>query len=182
MVTRRAVLQAGFAAGSLIITPQALYAATSKIALPDERELSVISTHTNERATATYWREGKLHRDGMREINHVLRDHRSGDIIGMDPKLMDFLYELKCAAGCNEPFHIISGYRSPATNAMLRGKSNGGVAKKSWHMQGRAIDIRVPGVKTSELRNLAVELKRGGVGYYASSDFVHIDTGPVRRW
>jgi uncharacterized protein YcbK (DUF882 family) len=99
----------------------------------------------------------------------------------MDPELFDILYETRERAGSDAPFQLISAYRSPETNAMLR-RTTSGVAKKSMHTHGRAIDVRLPGVNTKVLRNIALELEQGGVGYYESSDFIHVDTGRVRRW
>lgn len=145
------------------------------------RELSFYSTHTQEKATAAFFRDGDFSADGLSTINRVLRDHRTGEVKAIDPDLLQFLYDIKIALGTDEPFHIISGYRSPASNAMLAGKSNG-VAQRSLHMEGMAIDIRVPGVRTSAIRDLAKKMQRGGVGYYAASDFVHVDTGRVRFW
>ena len=146
-----------------------------------ERSLAFKNLHTGESLRATFWAEGRYLNDELKAVNHVLRDHRSGDVHPMDPKLLDLLYALQQSVAVAGSFHIISGYRSPASNQKLRSKS-GGVAKKSLHMQGKAIDIRLPGCKLQHLRNAALELKAGGVGYYAKSDFIHVDTGRVRRW
>ena len=116
------------------------------------------------------------------DVNRVLRDHRSGDFYPMDPDLLDTLYLLQQSVGVSGAFHIISGYRSPSTNEKLRASGGGGVAKRSLHMQGKAVDIRLPGCGLKDLRNAALELKAGGVGYYAKSNFIHVDTGRVRRW
>ena len=146
-----------------------------------ERELAFKNLHTGESLRTTFWAEGRYLNDELKAVNHVLRDHRSGDVHPMDPKLLDLLYALQQSVAVIGSFHIISGYRSPASNQKLRSKSSG-VAKKSLHMQGKAIDIRLPGCELKHLRDAAVELKAGGVGYYASSDFIHVDTGRVRRW
>ena len=146
-----------------------------------ERSLAFKNLHTGESLRATFWAEGRYRNDELKAVNHVLRDHRSGDVHPMDPKLLDLLYGLQQSVAVTGSFHIISGYRSPSSNQKLRSKS-GGVAKKSLHMQGKAIDIRLPGCKLQHLRNAALELKAGGVGYYAKSDFIHVDTGRVRRW
>jgi len=146
-----------------------------------ERSLAFKNLHTGESLRTTFWAEGDYVNDELKAVNQVLRDHRSGDVHPMDPKLLDLLYALQQSVAVNGSFHVISGYRSPHTNQRLRSKS-GGVAKKSLHMQGKAIDIRLPGCKLQHLRNAALELKAGGVGYYARSDFIHVDTGRVRRW
>jgi uncharacterized protein YcbK (DUF882 family) len=146
-----------------------------------ERSLAFKNLHTGESLRATFWAEGRYLNDELKAVNHVLRDHRSGDVHPMDPNLLDLLYALQQSVAVTGAFHIISGYRSPASNQKLRSKS-GGVAKKSLHMQGKAIDIRLPGCKLKQLRDAALTLKAGGVGYYAKSDFIHVDTGRVRRW
>ena len=110
-----------------------------------------------------------------------MRDYRANEIKPIDPVLLDQLYALKLKTGTKSPFHVISGYRTPATNAMLRRRSNG-VARRSYHTKGKAIDIRLPGYDTHRLRNAALSLRSGGVGYYRNSNFVHVDTGPVRTW
>ena len=119
--------------------------------------------------------------NAMDKISKILRDHRSGDIHPIDPKLMDFLYDLLTKVDNHSEVHIISGYRSPATNKKLRQGSKG-VASKSLHMQGKAIDIRLPGCELKQLQKAALALQAGGVGYYPKSDFIHVDTGRVRRW
>ena len=156
----------------------------ASIAKPQERdrELSFYNTHTGEKLTATYWSAGNYVTDGMEEINWLLRDHRAGIASTIDPKLLDLLYKLQTRINHpGEELHVISGYRSPETNSMLSKKSSG-VAKRSYHMKGMAIDIRLPGYDTAQLKKAAVSLKGGGVGYYASSDFVHLDVGRVRYW
>lgn len=146
-----------------------------------ERILTFRNLHTGEKLRATFWAQGDYIREELGAVNRVLRDHRSGDVHPMDPKLLDLLYVLQQSVGVKGAFHIISGYRSPATNQKLRAKSSG-VAKKSLHMQGKAIDIRLPGCELKQLRNAALALKAGGVGYYPSSNFLHVDTGRVRNW
>ena len=148
---------------------------------PSHRALAFQNTHTGEKLQLTYFEQGGYIEQALQEINYVMRDFRTGDVHPIDPALLDQLYELNRLFGVKSPFHIISGYRSPATNAMLR-KSSSGVAKKSMHLLGRAIDIRVPVVNTHRLRNAAVAMRQGGVGYYRTSDFVHLDTGPFRTW
>lgn len=145
------------------------------------RKLSLHNLHTGEQVTANFWEEGRYLSEGLATFNHVMRDFRQNEEYNIDPKLFDQLFLLQHRLGKAGEIQIISGYRSPTTNAMLRRKS-GGVAKKSYHMKGQAIDLRLPGVPLSQVRKAALELKVGGVGYYPSSDFVHLDTGPVRSW
>jgi uncharacterized protein YcbK (DUF882 family) len=151
--------------------------------LPDSRRrsLSFFNTHTGERLALCYFKDGAYCPDAMKRINHILRDHRTGDLQDMDSQLIDLLYTIKRHVGSDSAFHIISGYRSPKTNARLR-KQSSGVAKFSYHMLGRAIDIRLPGYETRRLRQACLDLKLGGVGYYSRSDFVHVDTGAFRSW
>ncbi|GGO80626.1 membrane protein [Marinobacterium nitratireducens] len=146
-----------------------------------ERKLTLNNLHTGEKLTAVYWAGGDYQLEALKEIDHVLRDHRSGTSIEMDRQLFDLLYMLQRDIGLHKEFQIISGYRSPETNAKLRQQSSG-VAKKSYHMLGKALDIRVPGVPLRDLQHKALSLKSGGVGYYAKSNFIHVDVGPVRRW
>ena len=146
-----------------------------------ERTLSFYNTHTHERLTVTYKKGDTLIPDALKKIDHILRDHRTGDIHPIDPKLMDFLYDLLTEVDNHGEVHIISGYRSPKTNKKLRGRSKG-VAAGSLHMQGKALDFRLPGTDTAVLRDKARAMKRGGVGYYKKLDFVQIDTGRVRTW
>lgn len=144
--------------------------------------LRLYNTHTRERADVVFRRSGQYVPEGIAALEHHLRDFRRDEMRPFDPRLFDLLVELAQAVG--EPdaeFHVISGYRSPATNQMLRSRSSG-VAKRSLHVQAQAIDVRLPGVPTARLRDAALGLARGGVGYYAESDFVHVDTGRVRRW
>ena len=157
-----------------------IFLASPAIAL-SERSLSFYNTHTRERLTVTYKRGGKYITESLKKINTILRDHRSGDIHPIDPQLMDYLYDLQTRVGNHGEVHIISGYRSPATNQKLRRKSKG-VAGGSLHMQGKALDFRLPGTDTARLRDTARKMKRGGVGYYKKSDFIQIDTGRVRYW
>ena len=146
-----------------------------------ERALGFYNTHTDEILETVYWAQGKYQPEGLREINRILRDHRTGDVHHMDESLLDLLYLLQAKTGRKNRFHIISGYRSPATNAMLSARS-AGVAKRSYHMQGKAIDIRLPGYDLKKLHQAALALKAGGVGCYPSSNFIHVDVGPVRHW
>lgn len=145
------------------------------------RELSMVSLHTGEKLAVRYFEEGRYLPVALAGLNRLLRDHRSGEIAPIDPQLLDQLHALAVCARCAPHYEIISGFRSPATNEKLRAGSNG-VAQKSLHMEGRAIDVRLAGVACARLRDLALEMRAGGVGYYAKSNFVHLDTGRVRSW
>lgn len=147
----------------------------------DERLLSFVHTHTGERLTTPYFVDGAYLPDGLARLDAFLRDHRTGEQHAIDPALFDILNDLRLATGTKSPFQVISAYRSPRTNSMLREKSRG-VAQGSLHLAGRAIDVRLADVSSAALRDAAIELRRGGVGYYAGPDFVHVDTGRVRRW
>jgi uncharacterized protein YcbK (DUF882 family) len=136
--------------------------------------LELTNTHTNEVV--------RVPRDTFAQFDHVLRDHRTGEQFAMDRALYDLLVDLAAAAGREPRYEIISGYRSPTTNAKLASRPGSGVSSRSLHMQGRAIDVRLKGYPTAKLRDLALAMKRGGVGYYPRSDFVHLDTGRVRSW
>lgn len=152
----------------------------------NDRTLSFYNTHTNETLDVTYWRNGRYDSAALEQINTYLRDHRNGHVHTMSYELMNLLHTLKGELARRNPgqeivFHVISGYRSAATNEMLRA-NGGGQAKKSRHMNGDAIDIRVPGIDTAQIRDIAWCLQRGGVGFYKGSDFVHVDTHKVRHW
>jgi uncharacterized protein YcbK (DUF882 family) len=145
------------------------------------RQLAFDNLHTGERLKTVYWENGRYLPEAMHDINWLLRDFRADLVHPIDHRLLDLLTALHGRLDTREPFEVISGYRSPQTNAMLRATTDG-VAQNSLHMQGMAIDIRVPGRHLRYLRNAALQLRRGGVGYYPHSDFVHVDTGRVRTW
>jgi len=147
----------------------------------DDRVLSFLHTHTDQRLTVTYYRDGAYVPEALGELNRFLCDFRTGDVIEMDPALFDILHALQKAAASTGTFEVISAYRTPETNEMLRRRSSG-VAKRSQHLLGTAIDIRLTDVDTDKLRDVALSLKLGGVGYYPSSNFIHVDTARVRRW
>jgi uncharacterized protein YcbK (DUF882 family) len=147
----------------------------------EERILSFVHAHTHERLTVPYFADGAYLPEGLSSLTSFLRDFRTGDEHPIDPALYDILNDLRLATGARGPFQVISAYRSPRTNSMLRGNGRG-VAKGSLHLQGRAIDVRLADVHSAVLRDAAIELRRGGVGYYRGPDFVHMDTGRVRRW
>ena len=165
----------------LILT--SLSSASHQTQADDVRELSFYHTHTGKRLNIVYSRNGEYIPSALDEINHFLYDFRTGDEAEMDPELLDLIYEVREALGSDSTYQVVSAYRSPKTNEMLRGRSqNTGVARNSQHLLGKAIDVRLEGVKTTTLRDTAIAMKRGGVGFYAASDFVHMDTGRVRRW
>ena len=145
------------------------------------RSISFVHTHTGEKLTADYWKEGDYQPQVLQQVNHLLRDFRTNEVHAMDPALLDVLFELRTKVGSQRAFHVISAYRSPQTNEMLRQSSNG-VAEHSMHMLGKAIDVRLESFPTEHLAEVARSLRRGGVGYYRASDFVHVDTGRVRYW
>ena len=148
----------------------------------DERRLRFYHTHTEERLETTYKKGGAYVPKGLKQIDYIMRDYRTGQIYPMDPKLLDFLYDLLTAVNNHGEVHIICGYRSLETNQKLHQQDSKGVSKRSLHMHGRALDFRLPGTDTKRLRDVALALKRGGVGYYPKSDFIQIDTGRVRFW
>ena len=182
-LNRRQFCKSGMLALAGLALPTSVLARGAELCLP-ERQLSFYHLHTGETLNcATYWAHGTQQNDALTDIYQILRDHRSGEVAEIDLKLLDQLSLLNQVLDNREPLHIISGYRSPATNAYLRKKSQGGgVAKRSLHMDGRAIDIRIPGIDTATLRKAALSLKKGGVGYYPGLRFVHMDTGQVRTW
>jgi uncharacterized protein YcbK (DUF882 family) len=181
--SRRSILRGGVvgAAGlaMLVATPSALQTA---VANGDTRTLSFVHTHTGERATITFKRDGRYDADGMRRMNHFLRDWRRNEQIEMDPRLVDLVWEVYRDVRGAEPIHLVSAYRSPTTNNMLRARSSG-VARGSQHTRGKAMDFFIPGVSTQLIREKGVLRQRGGVGFYSGSNgFVHIDVGSVRAW
>lgn len=173
-LARRHLLSLGLAAaGSLI-------GGGARAAVP-ARRLSFENLHTGESLSVAYWADGAYLADSVRRIEQVLRDHRTGDVHPIDPGLLDLLHRLRGRLDTAAPFQIISGYRSPATNAMLA-DAGGGVARDSLHTRGLAADIRVPGRALRAVRDAALSLQGGGVGFYPRSDFVHVDVGRVRAW
>jgi uncharacterized protein YcbK (DUF882 family) len=187
-LTRRQFIAAGIAGFAAFATSTLIpdFALAAQIATPGQmpatRALAFRSLHTGEEVKATYLRDNILQPEGVQTLNHVLRDWRSGEVWDMDPQLFDLLYALRRRMDSSAPFELISGYRSPSTNATLAAKSNGGVAKRSLHMQGRATDIRLPERDLKALHKTALALQAGGVGLYSKSGFLHVDTGRVRQW
>ena len=165
-------LCAGFALSSPIL------ALASK---PSYGPLSFYHTHTGERLEVVYYSAGHYQQTALDQINYFLRDFRTGDMATVDPDTIDIVHAVQQRAGHQGAVHIVSAYRSKKTNEMLRSKGTG-VARKSQHIEARAIDFRLPGVDTAAIRDIARALKRGGVGYYQKSDFIHVDSGRVRFW
>ncbi len=159
-----------------VVTPRTMFAESAHV-----RELRFAHTHTGERLAIEYFRGGTYLPDALATVDHFLRDFRTGDVHTIDPELLDLLHGLARFTETSVPFQVISGYRSRATNEMLRHRSEG-VAAASLHMKGQAIDIRLADVPLAKLRKAALDVRRGGVGYYPASDFVHVDTGRVRMW
>ena len=145
------------------------------------KALALLNPNTGEQLKLTYFAQGRYIKDALHEINFLFRDYHNGAIHPIDLALLDQLHDLKHKLEIRKPFHIVSGYRSPVTNADLRRHSDG-VAKNSLHMEGRAIDIRIEGFDSRTIRNAALSMQRGGVGYYGKSNFVHLDTGSIRTW
>jgi uncharacterized protein YcbK (DUF882 family) len=174
-LSRRYFLRYSALATAALATPAALASGSER------RSLAFVHTHTGERLVAPYFQAGCYQSACLERVNHFLRDFRTGEVHTIDPALLDVLFDLQMLADRETTFEVISGYRSAATNSQLRQNSTG-VASHSLHMQGKAIDIRLSGFSTARLRDHALSLKCGGVGYYAASDFVHVDTGRVRFW
>jgi uncharacterized protein YcbK (DUF882 family) len=176
----RAAQCLGLAALALLSASNALQNA---VANGDTRSLTLRHSHRDDEITITFKRDGKYDENGLKQLNHFLRDWRNDKETNMDPHLFDVVWEVYREVGGKEPVHIVSAYRSPETNAMLRRHSTG-VAQFSQHMLGRAMDFWIPGVPLEELRHAGLRLQRGGVGFYPSSGspFVHLDTGSVRHW
>lgn len=180
---RRSFLRTGAGVTAGLIVAPLLSLPTRARAASGERRISLYNIHNGETLDAVYWQDGNYIAETMQQINYILRDRRNGEVERMDPQLIDLLASLYHTVDGKKPFYVISGYRSPNTNKYLRKVSSGhGVAKKSLHMQGRAIDIKLPSVELKHLHRAAVHLKQGGVGYYPNDGFIHVDTGRVRYW
>lgn len=167
----------GLAAAAPVLAFPGLAAATTAT----HRELSFLHTHTGEKLSVLYYDGGQYVPDALAALNRLLRDFRTGDVHPIDRGLLDLLHDLRTDTGSRRPYQIVSGYRSPATNTRLQ-KAGRGVATHSLHMDGKAIDVRLADVPLAKLRKAALARRRGGVGYYPASDFVHVDTGRVRYW
>jgi uncharacterized protein YcbK (DUF882 family) len=173
----------GFLRGVLIGVPAAvaLGGPGRALAAIECRSIELVNTHTGESLKTDFYTGGGYCEESLTALNRLLRDHRTGDVAAIDRNLFDRLHDVAVLADREPRFEVISGYRSPLTNAMLNAHSDG-VAKHSLHMEGRALDVRLQGYRTDRLRDLALSLRAGGVGFYRQSDFIHIDTGRVRTW
>ncbi len=184
-ISRRDIMKAGLS--SLVAAPllgaMSSPVSAARFAMPDEGAFKIAfhNVHTGESFNGVYRVGSKYMPDAFERINYVLRDFRSNEIFPIDPRTMDILYTLHKKSGSKSNFEILSGYRCPKTNDMLR-RTGTGVAKNSFHLTGQAIDIRLPGYSMNNLHKIAQNLRSGGVGYYRKSNFVHIDTGKVRFW
>lgn len=146
-----------------------------------ERYLALYNLHTREILKTVYWVDGQYVEDSLRDINYLLRDRHSNEVHAIDTRLLDLLFAIGRKIQAREPFHVVSAYRSPSTNSRLRQRT-GIAAENSLHLMGQAVDVRIPGQPPARLRRIAAALKRGGVGYYPRSAFVHIDVGDIRYW
>jgi uncharacterized protein YcbK (DUF882 family) len=203
-ISRRSFLKFGVAAAALVMTPRLVSAgidpgvspaasaegavdATPIISADNvfdsrpERRLAIYNTRTGEEWSRVYWCEDDYVPEALAEISYLLRDHRTNEVREIDPRLLDLLYGLNDKLESRGPFLVVSGYRSPETNAILRRRSRR-IARNSLHMEGMAVDIRMKDRSTKQLARAALSLKAGGVGYYPRRQFVHVDTGKVRRW
>jgi uncharacterized protein YcbK (DUF882 family) len=176
MTSRRRVLQAG-----CLLAAASAAGLSSATAHGLGKRVGLLNLHTAERLDLEFFRDGAYVPDALAAIARLLRDYRTGEQHVIDPGLLDYLHEVAFASGVDPVFSVISGYRSPQTNEQLR-EHGSGVARHSLHMEGRAIDVRVAGIDCADLAARALDLRRGGVGYYRKSDFVHLDTGAFRTW
>ncbi len=181
ITSRRKFIQLGLSASMGMATAFTMPNAYAKATATPERKIAFKNLHTGEEIKTTYWVEGEYLMNELEDINRLLRDHRTDEITQIDPFLLDQLVQLQEQLGSHKAFDVISGYRSPKSNDALR-QTSSGVAKKSFHTLGKAIDIRLPGYGTNDLFRAACSLKSGGVGRYAKTGFIHMDTGPTRNW
>lgn len=179
-LSRRNFIKLLVCSGILSYSSKFALAAIDGIALK-ERSLSLFNPHTKEGFEGIYWCDGDYVSNALNNVNHIMRDIRTNDVKPIDTHLLDLIFSISIKLKPEAPFRVISGYRSQKTNTLLRKRGNG-AAKKSYHIKGQAVDIRLPGYRTSVLRRAAYEFKKGGVGYYPKRRFVHIDVGPVRYW
>jgi uncharacterized protein YcbK (DUF882 family) len=177
---RRTFLRAGALSLAALALPWLTRAGDPRLAVA--RRLRMLHVHTGERIDVTYFEGGALVPAALAEVDRFLRDFRTGDVHAIDPGVLDVVWRVAGDVGRpRETLEIVCGYRSPRTNALLRARGRA-VASRSLHLEGRAIDLRVPGVPVARVRDAALALRRGGVGFYPESVFVHVDTGRVRRW
>ena len=178
--TRRRWIHAVMAGGAGLALSR--FAAADDAASSEVRHLELFNTHTSETVSLAYKRGAEFDSTALGSLKKLLRDHRNGAAHEIDVRLYDQMFDLARAAKCDPRFEIISGYRSAESNERMSSRPGSGVAKKSLHMQGRAIDVRLKHCSCADLRDLALAAQRGGVGYYHRSDFVHLDTGTFRTW
>ena len=181
--TRRQVLKVGLAATALLMTPWQVWAKASKALLElPERTVTLYNTNTGEFLSKfVYWQDGNYIKQALDEISYVLRDHRTEEMCEFDPSVLDQVFAITCKLTTAKPFEVLSAYRTEETNQKLR-KNSRRVARHSLHIEGRALDLRLPGLPSKQLRAAALSLHQGGVGYYPQRGFVHIDSGPIRSW
>lgn len=184
--SRRRFIARAIVGGTALVSGAAL-AIPPRDSLPDKptsqmpRRLHLINDHTKETLNVEYWQNGQYINNTLGQLHYLLRDHHTGKAALIDPRLYDFLYNIQGQFDTTEPIHVLSGYRTPETNAYLR-KTSLGVARNSFHTKGRAVDIYIPGIDAKGIQKAARKLQLGGVGYYAKAGFVHLDTGYVRHW
>jgi len=177
---RRGFLRLLFWTGLISYSSKPAFAAIDYV-VPQEKVLSLYNPSTKENFDGIYWRNGAYVADALNNINYLMRDVQTGAIKQIDKNLLDLIFAISIKLKPQKPFHVICGYRTAKTNALLV-KRNKSAAKKSYHIKGQAVDIRLLGFRTSALRQAAYELEQGGIGYYPRRRFVHIDVGPVRYW
>lgn len=180
IVSRRSMLASAALLGAAMALPGRAGAALNSTD-SSKRSLALHNLHTDEHLEVTYWARGAYRPDALAQIDWIMRDHHTDEVLSIDRRLVDLLHRLQARLGGRRTLEVISAYRTPATNAMLASLSDG-VAPHSLHMEGKAVDINVAGVRVSALRRAATALRAGGVGYYPNSGFVHVDVGRVRYW
>jgi len=180
-VTRRALLGGLASLTAMAAVPAFASAPALLKGAGDFRSLSLVNNRTGEWLNSVYWAEGEYIPEALEAVNHIMRDWREDLAYRMDPHALDILSATQALLECDEPFQVVSGYRTPKTNAMLRRRSRG-VAKNSYHMKGMAVDIALKTRSVRQISRAGLSLGAGGVGRYSRSHFVHLDSGPVRRW
>lgn len=188
-LSRRNLIKLGLLTAGLCLVPGRVAASIEgmlpdgedSLPLTDERVICIFNLHTKEYLKAAYWKNGEYNREVLTDVNHIFRDHYTGVVRRIDRHLLDILFDIQQELQLSEPFHLISGYRTASTNNMLR-RRNKKTGRKSFHLYGKAADIRVPGISVKEIRRIAFKIKRGGVGYYPRDNFIHVDTGKIRYW
>ncbi len=179
-IGRRCFLRICGAAAAGVLLPAPALALASRLQ-PADQAISLLNIHTGETLNRVFRTDGAYVAETLSAVDRLLRDHRTGEVRPIDPRLLDQLHHVAAALDAREPFHVVSGYRSARTNEMLR-RQGRDAAKHSFHLDGRAVDVRLPGTRLDDLRRAARDLRAGGVGHYPDPGFVHLDTGPVRTW